>query len=48
MGSHVSMDDFLYQTLFDWHWAQLLLVIISAIVLLGWAADRLVREAVAL
>ncbi len=42
------MDTLLYEILVDWHWGQLLLVIIFAIVLLGWGADRLVREAVAL
>ncbi len=42
------MDSFLYTTFLEWHWALLVLVIGAAIALLGWAADRLVREAVAL
>lgn len=44
----MEIETVLFKTFLGWHWTLLLLVIAASIVLLGWAADRLVREAVAL
>lgn len=47
-ATNLTMETYLYRTFQDWHWSLLLAVIALAIALLAWAADRAVREAVAL